>query len=289
MRLTVVKVGGDVARDVAQLEGLAHALSAMRAEGEQAVVVHGGGPQASELSRRLGIAPVQVEGRRVTDGPTREVAKMVFAGTLNTEIVAALAARGLPATGLSGIDGGLLRVSRRPPVVMGEGANAHPVDFGFVGDVEGVHPGLLTLLLEGGFLPVVCSLAADPTGEILNVNADTVAAELAIGLNAARLVLVTPAGGVWRGSTAAAGTFAELTAAHAQALLQDGTASDGMRPKLTACLRAVEGGVPEACVGGVTAARPIGHRAPRTGTRIVATPRHLDAPAAVSMFMRHHA
>lgn len=244
----VIKIGGEVLRDPGQLEAVTRALTGFRAAGVQAVLVHGGGPQANELSERLGLLPVQVEGRRVTDAAAREVAKMVFAGKLNTELVACLVGRGLPAVGLSGIDAGMLRVHRRAPVAARGAAGVGMVDFGFVGDVDGVDATLPERLLLDGFLPVVCSLASDGTAEILNVNADTVAAELAIGLSAQRLVVVTGAGGVYRDAATRTGLCRELDPNGARTLLAQGAAAGGMRPKLAACLRAVEAGVADAWI-----------------------------------------
>lgn len=284
-RLVVLKAGGEIVRATGQLGALAAELTRLHAAGDRAVVVHGGGPQANELSERLGFRAVQVDGRRVTDGAAREVAKMVFAGTLNTEIVAALQVRRVRAVGLSGIDGGVLAVERRAPTRVSDGDGVREVDFGFVGDVVGVNPALLRHLLAGGFVPVVCSLAADREGEILNVNADTVAAELAIALRAERLVLLTPSGGVYRNHAAHGECVPALTGDEARALLADGTATGGMRPKLAACVRAIEGGVGEAWIAALGTGAP-GRLA--AGTRIAAAaPRALDDIARASMFMRH--
>ncbi|MCU0727216.1 MAG: acetylglutamate kinase, partial [Planctomycetes bacterium] len=173
----VVKMGGELVADSATRESLAEDLALAHHTGIRLTVVHGGGPQATDLAGRLGLRTEMVEGRRVTDEATLEVAKMVFAGKINVEILGALRAEGLSAVGVSGVDGDILRAVRRPPQEIRdrETGEVRRVDFGHVGDIHAVDTRLLVTLMDAGYVPVVASLGADAEGRILNINADTVA------------------------------------------------------------------------------------------------------------------
>jgi len=240
----VVKMGGDVQGDPDILDQVAAQLSLLSSLGIRMVVVHGGGPQASALSRRLGLEPRMVAGRRVTDSAALEVVKMVYAGVLNTDVVSALRENEIQAVGLTGVDGDLLQARRRPPVEVrtDEGAT-ETVDFGHVGDIEKVDPRVLTTLLDGRFVPVVASLAGDSEGNIYNVNADTVAESIAIALGAQKLIFMTGAPGVLRdrNDPSSLVTFADPD--DLQELMDSGALAGGMRPKVEACIRAATGGV----------------------------------------------
>ncbi len=252
-KLFVVKMGGELLRDDAHLEAIAGDLTLAHMVGIQVVVVHGGGPQANELSTSLGFEPKLVGGRRVTDARALEVAKMVFAGKINTELLSALGKHGARAIGLSGIDAGLIRAHRRPVTTVVENGEAQQVDFGYVGDVDAVCPEVLHKLTGLGYIPVVSSLAADEDGTILNVNADTIAAEIAIALEAEKLLVMTSVPGVYKRYGESEEVFSVLGVAEAYQLLEDGTAASGMRPKLLACARAVERGVSKAhIINGLT-------------------------------------
>lgn len=245
-KLFVVKFGGELLKDPAHLDAIGEDLTLVSMVGIRLVVVHGGGPQANELSLSLGFKPQLVGGRRVTDEAALEVAKMVFAGKINTEVLSAVAKHGGRAVGLSGIDAGLIRVHRRPVTKVVEDGKEKEVDFGFVGDIEGVDPTLLSHLVDKDFVPVVASLAAASDGTILNVNADTIAMELAAAMKAEKLIVMTSVPGVYKDLATRTGLFSVLTAAEARALIADGTAGKGMKPKLEACIKAVERGVREA-------------------------------------------
>ncbi|HXT96187.1 MAG TPA: acetylglutamate kinase, partial [Polyangia bacterium] len=205
------------------------------------VVVHGGGPQTTELSRRLGIEPQLVGGRRVTDAAALDVVKMVVAGRLNVDLVAALRAAGVPAVGLSG-SSGIVRAHRRPPrVVSGSGGAA--VDFGLVGDVEGFDRALLDALDAAGQLPVIACLGAGAGGEVLNINADVVASQLAAALGAAALIACTAVGGVRRDKDDPATRLPRLTVAEARAAIASGVVQGGMIPKLEEAFAPLAAGV----------------------------------------------
>lgn len=240
----VVKLGGDVLRDPEVLDQVAGQISLLSSLGIQIVVVHGGGPQASALITRLGGEPRMVAGRRVTDDAALEVVKMVYAGTLNTDLVAALRSHQLQAVGLTGVDADLLHAHRRPPVSVVDDAGAtRKVDYGHVGDIDTVDPRVLRTLLGARFVPVVASLAGDEEGNVYNVNADTVAEHLAIALRAQKLIYLTGVPGVLRDRTDPSSlvTFAEPD--DLAELMASGALAGGMRPKVEACIRAATGGV----------------------------------------------
>jgi acetylglutamate kinase len=240
----VVKLGGDVVQDPAVLDQVAAQLALLSSLSIRLVVVHGGGPQASALLRRLGREPEMVAGRRVTDDQALEVAKMVYAGLLSTDLLAALREHEIAAVGISGVDGELLTARRRPPVqVVDDRGLERTVDYGHVGDIVGVEPRLLTTLLDQRFVPVIASLAGDADGNVYNVNADTVAQSIAVALRAMKLIFLTGAPGVLRDkdNSSTLVTFADPD--DLAQLIQSGAVAGGMRPKVEACIRAATSGV----------------------------------------------
>lgn len=240
----VVKLGGELLADQHQLDQVAEQLALLASLSIRLVVVHGGGPQASALSRRLGLEPVMIAGRRVTDDSALEVITMVYRGLLNTKLVSALHRAGVQATGLSGVDAELLTARRRPPVMVTDDAGVQRlVDYGHVGDIDVVDPRVLRTLMEARFVPVVSSLAGDREGNVYNVNADTVAESIAIALQAQKLVFLTGTGGVLRdrNDPATLVTFADPD--DLAELMASGALAGGMRPKVEACVRAATGGV----------------------------------------------
>lgn len=243
-RTFVIKIGGELLADPEALDGLAAQTSLLWSLGIRVVVVHGGGPQASAISRRLGSEPRLVAGRRITDDEALRVAKMVFAGELNVDVLSALRRHHVSAVGLSGVDAELVTATPRPPVdVATDDGRVASVDFGHVGDVATVDPRILTTLLDARFVPVVASLAGDADGRVYNVNADTMAEALAVALGAQKLLFLTGAPGVLRdrGDPTTLVTFAD--ADDLGALLASGALQAGMRPKVEACIRAARGGV----------------------------------------------
>jgi acetylglutamate kinase len=240
----VVKLGGDVLSDPAILDNVAGQLALLSSLSIRIVVVHGGGPQASALSRRLGVEPRMVAGRRVTDDAALEVAKFVYAGQINVDLLAALRDHRVQAVGLSGVDADLITAHRRPPVSVVDDAGATVrVDYGHVGDVDRVDPRVLVTLMEARMVPVVASLAGGDGDDVFNVNADTVAEALAVALRAQKLIFLTGAPGVLRdrNDPSSLVTFADPD--ELAGLMANGALSGGMRPKVEACIRAATGGV----------------------------------------------
>lgn len=241
----VVKFSGKVTEDHANLLSLAEELALLHQVSIRVCVVHGGGKQLNELAERMGLEQTIIDGRRVTDDATLEMAKMVFAGKINTEILAALRHRGVEAVGLSGVDGNIVHAERRPPkeiVNRATGARER-VDFGHVGDVVGINDRLLRVLLDHDYLPVISSLGADDQGRIYNINADTIAAEVAVRLQAEKLILLSDVDGIYLRPGDATTKLSRLTVEEAEALLRERVASGGMIPKLQSVIDLLRRGV----------------------------------------------
>ncbi len=243
-RTVVIKVGGSVLDPQDEARGrpgtAAEDIALLHRAGIRAVIVHGGGPEVSRLLDRLDLPATFVNGLRVTDAATMEVVEMVLSGRVNKRLVSRLAAAGAPAVGVSGRDGGLLRVRPHPEAER----------LGFVGEAERAEPALLRALLEAGYLPVVSPVGADASGRPYNVNADAAAAAVAVGLAAEKLILLTDVPGIAVGDPASPEIRSELDAAETRMLVADGTISRGMVPKVEACLTALAGGVPDAHIVG---------------------------------------
>ena len=182
----VVKFSGKVTEDKANLASLAEELALLHQVGIRVCVIHGGGKQLNELAERLGVVQTVIGGRRVTDDETLDLAKMIFRGKINTEILAQFRRRGIHAVGLSGIDGGVVKAVKRPPkdVLNRETGTTESIDFGHVGDVVEVDASLINTLMDSGYLPIISSLGADDDGRVFNINADTIATEIAVKLAA---------------------------------------------------------------------------------------------------------
>ena len=244
----VVKFSGKVTEDHERLMSLAEELALLHQVGIRVCVIHGGGKQLTELAEKMGVEQTIIEGRRVTDDDTLEMAKMIFAGKINTDILAALRHRGVSAVGLSGVDGNIVHAERRPPKQIVDRATGESarVDFGHVGDILKIDVHLLTVLLDHGYLPVISSLGADAEGKVFNINADTVASEIAIQLQAEKLVLLSDVDGIYLRAGEPETKLSRLTAAEAERLVSSGTATGGMIPKLQSIVELLSRGVKSA-------------------------------------------
>jgi acetylglutamate kinase len=232
----VIKYGGAAMVDDRLKEGVCQDVVLMHYVGMRPVLVHGGGPEVSEVMRRLGKEPAFVNGLRVTDAETMEIVEMVLAGKTNKSIVGAINRQGGQAVGLSGRDADL---------IVAEKARAE-VDLGFVGRVRQVNPGILETLAAGGYIPVISTVACGPDGESYNVNADSVAGEMAARLGAEKLILMTDVPGILRDVQDPDSLISAMTAGEALEMVRSGSASRGMIPKIEACVAAVRGGVERA-------------------------------------------
>ena len=232
--LTIVKVGGAVVEDSARLDSL---LSAFAAIDGRKVLVHGGGRRATAIASRLGVESRMVDGRRVTDGAMLEVVTMVYGGLVNKDIVARLQARGINSIGLTGADGGVILSHKRP---------VKDVDYGFVGDVDRVDGSRLASLIEGGFTPVMAPLTHDGHGQMLNTNADTIAAETAKALAErydVTLMYCFDKPGVMAEPDDDSTLIPVITRQDFRRLKADGTVTGGMLPKLENAFSAIDAGV----------------------------------------------
>ncbi|MEJ2602444.1 MAG: acetylglutamate kinase [Gammaproteobacteria bacterium] len=238
-KVFVLKAGGDVFADPQTTRALMEQVGILYQVGIRVVLVHGGGPQSTELARALGFDPKFVAGRRVTDADSLNVAAMVLNGQINTRILAACRDLQIPAVGISGVDAGLIRAHRRPPVQEGE----ESIDYGFVGDIDGVDAEILAKQLDNGLMPVVSPLSADADGTLLNINADTVAAAIAAALNAEKLILATGAPGILADPSDPGSLISYLDRKGLEKLRAGGSLADGMLPKAAAIGAALEQGV----------------------------------------------
>ncbi len=243
-KVFVVKIGGAVLANAKGLDGVVEQCHVLADLGIRLVVVHGGGPQVSEWSRRLGVEPTIVGGRRVTDDQALEIVKMVLAGKLNADLVSALRRTDTLPVGLTGMDAALVQARRRPPVAMRDDEGVERlVDFGHVGDIQAVDVRLLNLLLDAGHIPVVGCLAADGQGHPLNVNADIFAESIAVALQAKKLIFLTDQPGLLRDRNDPTSLVPFADANDVRELLAGGALVGGMRLKVEACIRAAAGGV----------------------------------------------
>ncbi|GII95289.1 acetylglutamate kinase [Sinosporangium siamense] len=237
----VVKYGGNAMTDDALKAGFAQDIMFLRYAGLRPVVVHGGGPQINAHLQRLGIESTFTAGLRVTTPEAMEVVRMVLVGQVNRDVVGLLNRHGPFAVGMSGEDAHLFTAVRKHAVVDGE-----KVDIGQVGEIVKVEAGAVRALLADGRIPVVSSVARGEDGTVYNVNADTAAAALAVALQASKLIVLTDVEGLYADWPASTEVIGRLTAGELVELLP--SLSSGMVPKMEACLRAVQGGVPQAHV-----------------------------------------
>jgi acetylglutamate kinase len=239
-RTVVIKYGGNALAGAEEgtdpLASFATDVVLMRSVGMRPVVVHGGGPQIGELMNRLGKVPRFVDGLRVTDAETLDIARMVLVGKVNRDIVSAINVHGPLAVGLSGEDAGLISAAARHP------------DLGFVGDVAAINPDLLLRLIAEDLIPVVATIGSDPEGQAYNINADTAAGALAAAIGAAKLVYLTDVDGIRADRRDPASRLSGVTITELEAMIDSGAVDGGMIPKVRSCIEAVEGGVASAHV-----------------------------------------
>lgn len=230
-KTVVIKYGGNAMEDPALAELFAQDVVLMRLVGIDVVVVHGGGPQISDLMRRLGKEPEFVDGRRVTDAETVDIVRMALVGKVNREIVAAFNQHGSLAVGLSGEDAGLITARAGDPAL------------GFVGEVAAVDPTILERLLREELIPVVATVAVDVDGQAYNINADAVAGAIAAAIGAEKLVYLTNVAGLYREWPDESSLISAIGVDDLEELAGSGALSAGMIPKIASCVSAIGGGV----------------------------------------------
>jgi acetylglutamate kinase len=231
-RTVVVKYGGAAMKDGRLKAGVIRDIVFMACVGIRPVVVHGGGPEINLWLGKLGIEPQFKDGLRVTDAPTMDVVEMVLVGRVNKELVSLINQEGGKAVGLCGVDGNL--ITARP-----QGA----ADVGFVGEVSSIDSGILKSLVESGYIPIVSSVASDETGQAYNINADTVAGEIAAALGAEKLILLTDTKGILKDYKDPSTLLPKLDIQQARQLIETGVVAGGMIPKVNCCVRSLAQGV----------------------------------------------
>ena len=237
----VIKLGGEVVQS-AEMPIIAADLKTLQQSNISVVIVHGGGPQATALSKRLGLTPNIVGGRRITDEATLDVMKMTVAGQVNVDLCSALLRAQVKALGLHGASHQVIRAVKRPPKVV-PGAGPDPIDFGHVGDVTQVDTELLNWITQRGIIPVLACLGAADDGALFNINADTVANQVAIAMGADALILVTDVPAVLRDVQDPTSRIAQMTAAEGEKAIAEGVVTKGMIPKLEESFAAIKAGV----------------------------------------------
>ena len=246
----VVKFSGKVTEDKENLASLAEELALLHQVGIRVCVIHGGGKQLNQLAQKLGVVQTVIEGRRVTDDDTLELAKMIFRGKINTEILAQFRRRGVSAVGLSGVDGGVVKAVKRPPkdVLNKKTGQTETIDYGHVGDVVEIDVSLLNTLLDSGYLPVISSLGADDDGKIFNINAHTIPAATGLFPAAEKIILLTDVNGIYLAEGNQDNKLSRLTVEDARHMIESGRATGGMIPKLENLISLLARGVGSAHV-----------------------------------------
>jgi len=239
-KVFVIKAGGEIFADPVQTSALMEQVGILHQVGIRVVLIHGGGPQSTQLATALGLDTTFIDGRRVTDGASLDVATMVLNGQINTRVLATCRDLQIPAVGISGIDAGLIRAHRRPPV---ERDGDESIDYGFVGDIDSVEADILVKQLDNGLMPVVSPLSCDESGTILNINADTVAAAIAAELDAEKMILLTGAAGVLEDINDPQSLISYIDRSALDKLRDGGKLADGMLPKAAAIDAALANGV----------------------------------------------
>jgi acetylglutamate kinase len=239
-KVFVIKAGGEIFADSELTSALMEQVGILHQVGIRVVLIHGGGPQSTKLATALGLDTTFIDGRRVTDGASLDVATMVLNGQINTRVLASCRDLQIPAIGVSGIDAGLIRAHRRPPV---ERDGDESIDYGFVGDIDSVEADILVKQLDNGLMPVVSPLSCDESGTILNINADTVAAAIAAELGAEKMILLTGAAGVLEDVNDPHSLISYIDRAALDKLRDDAKLADGMLPKAAAIDAALANGV----------------------------------------------
>jgi acetylglutamate kinase len=233
-KVVVIKYGGSAMTDSALAGRFAEDVVLMHQVGMLPLVVHGGGPQIGDLMKRLGKEPEFRDGLRVTDAETLDIARMVLVGKVNRDIVGSINVHGPLAVGVSGEDGGLITAAARNP------------ELGFVGDVDSVDPTLLRKLFAEGLIPVMSTIGADASGQAYNINADTVAGAVAQAIGAEKVIYLTDVEGLYEDLDDKDSLIHRISADELQIKIESGQITDGMIPKIEACVRAVSNGVTSA-------------------------------------------
>jgi len=242
-KTVVIKIGGSIMGNDKLLDVMLKDVVLLNYVGMKTVLVHGGGPEISDEMRKLGKPSKFVHGLRVTDEDTIEILHEQLAGKINKEIVLSINKHGGRAVGIAGMDGNFIRAKKMLYKTTTRSGRDVEVDLGFVGEVEEINPTVINYLVGTGYIPIIAPIGIDNEGHSLNINADTVAAELAVAVHAKKLIIVSDVPGILRDTKDEKSLISQLTLAEAQKLVNEKIIKGGMIPKLEACIKAIQAGV----------------------------------------------
>ncbi|MDI9615743.1 acetylglutamate kinase [Methanothermobacter sp.] len=244
----MIKYGGHAMIDEAAMDSTARDTVLLKYVGMEPVVVHGGGPEISRAMNKMGKEPKFIEGLRVTDEETMEIVKMVLVGKINTSIVSKICYHGGRAIGLSGKDSNLLLAKKRAPHVVkdAETGEKREIDLGLVGEIESVDPGIINMLTDNNYIPVISPIGVDRNANTLNLNADTVAGEVAAGIGAEKLIVLTDVPGILEDPSDPDTLIRKVSVDELSDLVKSGIVEGGMLPKTLTCIQAINDGVSSA-------------------------------------------
>ena len=244
----MIKYGGHAMIDSEAMNSTARDTVLLKYVGMEPIVVHGGGPEISRSMNKLGKEPKFIGGLRITDQETMEIVKMVLVGKINTDIVSNVCLHGGKGIGISGKDNHLIKARKRAPEVIVDNStgNERTVDLGLVGEIENVNPEIIDMLTENDYIPIVSPIGVDKKGNTLNLNADTVAGDIAGEVNAEKLIILTDVPGILEDPNDPETLIKKVKINEISDLIENGIVSDGMIPKVETCLNAIENGVKSA-------------------------------------------
>ncbi len=244
----LIKYGGHAMIDAAAMESTARDTVLLKYVGMEPIVVHGGGPEISRSMNKLGKEPKFIEGLRITDQETMDIVKMVLVGKINTEIVSKICLHGGKGIGLSGKDSQLLLAKKKDPHVIMDKVTGEEkyVDLGLVGKIESINPEIIDMLTENNYIPIISPIGVDKNANSLNLNADTVAGDIASEVNAEKLIILTDVPGILEDPSDPESLIKEIGIDEVKELIEAGTIKEGMLPKTLTCMDAIEGGVKSA-------------------------------------------
>jgi acetylglutamate kinase len=244
----LIKYGGHAMIDRSAMDSTARDTVLLKYVGMEPIVVHGGGPEISRSMAKMGKEPEFIEGLRITDEETMEIVKMVLVGKINTEIVSKICLHGGKGVGLSGKDSRLIEADKKAPQVITNSITGEEitVDLGLVGEIKSVNPAIIDVLTEKNYIPIISPIGVDNQGEALNLNADTVAGDIASTVDAEKLVILTDVPGILEDPSDPESLIKKIKVDEIRELIKDGTIKEGMLPKTLTCIKAIEDGVSSA-------------------------------------------
>lgn len=244
----LIKYGGHAMIDREAMDSTARDTVLLKYVGMEPIVVHGGGPEISRSMAKMGKEPEFIEGLRITDEETMEIVKMVLVGKINTEIVSKICLHGGKGVGLSGKDSRLIEADKKAPQVITNSITGEEimVDLGLVGEIKAVNPAIIDVLTEKNYIPIISPIGVDNLGEALNLNADTVAGDIASTVDAEKLVILTDVPGILEDPSDPDSLIKKINVDEIRELIKDGTIKEGMLPKTLTCIKAIEDGVSSA-------------------------------------------